>query len=239
MTDWFPLGIDCLTSNGSCFGAGWVLYWWWWWWGGTHYPYQRLVALHRATYLVSDHEERPSNFFYNTMPVIYVLILKLPFQEGGPIGLIQNGDMITIDVVKRRMDVELTEEQLAERRKKWSPPAFKSMQGVLYKVCWIEFLVPSDQHFFLLSSFFFSLISEEESFLYLSVHQACATCFERMCDRWMRKTKSSISDDIWVFTIGMHPCDSSRCRSCRPFCFILEKPMSWHQIFLRGWMLVA
>ncbi|KAG1359593.1 dihydroxy-acid dehydratase, chloroplastic [Cocos nucifera] len=54
-------------------------------------------------------------------------------QEGGPIGLIQNGDIITIDVVKRRMDVELTEEQLAERRKKWSPPAYKSTRGVLYK----------------------------------------------------------------------------------------------------------
>ncbi|WOL17351.1 dihydroxy-acid dehydratase, chloroplastic [Canna indica] len=54
-------------------------------------------------------------------------------QEGGPIGLIQNGDIITIDVVSRRMDVHLTEEQLAERRKNWSPPPLKTTRGVLHK----------------------------------------------------------------------------------------------------------
>lgn len=57
------------------------------------------------------------------------------FQEGGPIGLIENGDIITIDVQKRRMDVQLTDEEMNERRKKWSPPPYKANQGVLYKVC--------------------------------------------------------------------------------------------------------
>lgn len=56
-------------------------------------------------------------------------------QDGGPIGLIQNGDIITIDVQKRRMDVQLTDEELAERRKKWTAPAYKATQGILYKVC--------------------------------------------------------------------------------------------------------
>ncbi|XP_042478712.1 dihydroxy-acid dehydratase, chloroplastic-like isoform X2 [Macadamia integrifolia] len=54
-------------------------------------------------------------------------------QEGGPIGLIENGDAITIDVVKRRMDVQLTDEEMAERRKKWTPLAYKAAKGVLYK----------------------------------------------------------------------------------------------------------
>ncbi|PKA59438.1 dihydroxy-acid dehydratase [Apostasia shenzhenica] len=54
-------------------------------------------------------------------------------QDGGPIGLVQNGDIITIDIQKRRMDVHLTDEQLAERRRKWSPPAYKATRGVLYK----------------------------------------------------------------------------------------------------------
>lgn len=53
--------------------------------------------------------------------------------EGGPIGLIENGDIITIDVQKRRMDVQLTDEEMNERRKKWSPPPYKANQGVLYK----------------------------------------------------------------------------------------------------------
>ncbi|XP_078182698.1 dehydratase family isoform X1 [Carex rostrata] len=54
-------------------------------------------------------------------------------QEGGPIGLIQTGDQITIDVAKKRIDVNLTEEQLEERRKRWTSPAYKANRGVLYK----------------------------------------------------------------------------------------------------------
>jgi dihydroxy-acid dehydratase len=55
-------------------------------------------------------------------------------QEGGPIGLIQTGDQITIDVTKKRIDVNLTEEQLKERQKGWTPPPYKANRGVLYKV---------------------------------------------------------------------------------------------------------
>nr|XP_043607584.1 dihydroxy-acid dehydratase, chloroplastic [Erigeron canadensis] len=54
-------------------------------------------------------------------------------QEGGPIGLIENGDIITIDISKRRMDVQLTDKELDERRKTWTPPPYKATKGVLYK----------------------------------------------------------------------------------------------------------
>ncbi|XP_058182182.1 dihydroxy-acid dehydratase, chloroplastic [Rhododendron vialii] len=54
-------------------------------------------------------------------------------QEGGPIALVENGDMITIDIRERRMDVLLTDEEMAERRKKWIPPPGKADKGVLYK----------------------------------------------------------------------------------------------------------
>ncbi|XP_077253348.1 dihydroxy-acid dehydratase, chloroplastic-like isoform X2 [Tasmannia lanceolata] len=54
-------------------------------------------------------------------------------QDGGPIGLVQNGDIITIDIPKRQMDVQLTDEELAERRKKWVAPQYKASSGVLYK----------------------------------------------------------------------------------------------------------
>ncbi|CAH1453016.1 unnamed protein product [Lactuca virosa] len=54
-------------------------------------------------------------------------------QEGGPIGLVKNGDVITIDISKRRMDVDLTEKELDERRKAWKAPAYKAERGVLYK----------------------------------------------------------------------------------------------------------
>ncbi|KAH7573083.1 hypothetical protein ACOSP7_006517 [Xanthoceras sorbifolium] len=54
-------------------------------------------------------------------------------QEGGPIGLIQNGDIINVDVQKRRIDVQLTGEELEQRRRKWTPPPYKVNRGVLYK----------------------------------------------------------------------------------------------------------
>lgn len=57
------------------------------------------------------------------------------FQEGGPIGLIENGDVITIDIRKKRIDVNLTDVELNERRKRWAQPAYKAERGVLYKVC--------------------------------------------------------------------------------------------------------
>lgn len=54
-------------------------------------------------------------------------------QEGGPLGLIQNGDEITVDAVQNRLDVNLTEEELAERRSAWVAPAYKVQRGTLYK----------------------------------------------------------------------------------------------------------
>ncbi|KAI9098390.1 hypothetical protein K1719_025015 [Acacia pycnantha] len=54
-------------------------------------------------------------------------------QEGGPIGLVQDGDIINIDVEKRRIDVLVTDEEMDARRKKWTTPAYKANQGVLFK----------------------------------------------------------------------------------------------------------
>ena len=56
------------------------------------------------------------------------------FQEGGPIGLVRNGDVINVDVREKRLDVQLTDTELEERRKKFTPPPYKATRGVLYKV---------------------------------------------------------------------------------------------------------
>lgn len=52
---------------------------------------------------------------------------------GGPIGLIEDGDLITIDAVEGTIDVDLTEEQFEERRKKWEPRENDHASGVLWK----------------------------------------------------------------------------------------------------------
>lgn len=73
------------------------------------------------------------------------------FQEGGPIGLIENGDMINIDVQNRRIDLQLTDEELESRKRKWTAPAYKANCGVLYKV--IYPILPTTPYLFNLTSF--------------------------------------------------------------------------------------
>jgi len=52
---------------------------------------------------------------------------------GGPIGLVKTGDMITIDEATHRIDVDLTPDELAERKRHWTPPAPKATRGVVSK----------------------------------------------------------------------------------------------------------
>ncbi|GAA96965.1 uncharacterized protein L969DRAFT_54090 [Mixia osmundae IAM 14324] len=54
-------------------------------------------------------------------------------QLGGPIALIKDGDIIAIDAEKNTLDVLLSEEELAERRKQWKPRPPRVTQGTLYK----------------------------------------------------------------------------------------------------------
>jgi dihydroxy-acid dehydratase len=51
--------------------------------------------------------------------------------EGGTIGLIRDGDMVHIDLPQRRLDVEVSEEELQARRAEWSAPAAKYARGWL------------------------------------------------------------------------------------------------------------
>ena len=48
---------------------------------------------------------------------------------GGPIGLLEEGDIITIDIPGRVLAVELSEEALEERRKAWVQPPSKAIPG--------------------------------------------------------------------------------------------------------------
>jgi dihydroxy-acid dehydratase len=54
-------------------------------------------------------------------------------QEGGPLGLLQTGDQITIDAERNRLDVALSDNELSRRRAAWSSPPYKARRGTLYK----------------------------------------------------------------------------------------------------------
>ena len=53
--------------------------------------------------------------------------------EGGLIALVQDNDIIEIDVVHHSITLKVTEEVIAERRKKWKKPIPKATKGVLFK----------------------------------------------------------------------------------------------------------
>jgi dihydroxy-acid dehydratase len=53
--------------------------------------------------------------------------------DGGTIGLVQNGDIILIDAVKRILEVKISEEEISKRRAAWIKPAPRATSGVLYK----------------------------------------------------------------------------------------------------------
>lgn len=54
-------------------------------------------------------------------------------QEGGPIALVQEGDIITIDARENVLAVDVTDEEMARRRKEWKMPPYKASRGTLYK----------------------------------------------------------------------------------------------------------
>jgi len=52
---------------------------------------------------------------------------------GGPIALLKNGDIITIDAEKRQVNVKLSEAELRQRAQAWRPPKTRYKRGVLAK----------------------------------------------------------------------------------------------------------
>ena len=52
---------------------------------------------------------------------------------GGTIGLVEEGDSITIDADKNLLQLNVSEEELAERRKRWTRPEPRYRRGVLAK----------------------------------------------------------------------------------------------------------
>ncbi|MDH3245907.1 MAG: dihydroxy-acid dehydratase [Saprospiraceae bacterium] len=54
-------------------------------------------------------------------------------QLGGPIAMLQEGDMITIDAQENKLSVDLEEAEINRRRKSWNTPSLKVNKGTLYK----------------------------------------------------------------------------------------------------------
>ncbi|HET9122555.1 MAG TPA: dihydroxy-acid dehydratase [Acidiferrobacteraceae bacterium] len=54
-------------------------------------------------------------------------------QEGGPIALVREGDMIAIDAVQNTITLEVSAAELEARARAWQAPPYKAKRGTLYK----------------------------------------------------------------------------------------------------------
>ncbi|MBK6006577.1 dihydroxy-acid dehydratase [Ramlibacter ginsenosidimutans] len=85
-------------------------------WGNLPIPKKLLKQGVRDMLRISD--ARMSGTHYGTC----VLHVAPESAVGGPLALIRTGDLITLDIGARRLDVQLTEAEWAERRAAWKPP---------------------------------------------------------------------------------------------------------------------
>ncbi|MEM1208800.1 MAG: dihydroxy-acid dehydratase [Planctomycetota bacterium] len=53
--------------------------------------------------------------------------------EGGPIALVKTGDKVTIDCDTHRIDMAVSDDELAKRRAAWVKPPYKASRGTLWK----------------------------------------------------------------------------------------------------------
>jgi dihydroxy-acid dehydratase len=54
-------------------------------------------------------------------------------QIGGPIGLVKDGDLVTIDADANRLEVAVSETEMTQRKSTWVAPPLKATRGTLYK----------------------------------------------------------------------------------------------------------
>ncbi|HEY1382593.1 MAG TPA: IlvD/Edd family dehydratase [Dongiaceae bacterium] len=82
------------------------------------------------TDMVRISDARMSGTAYGTV----VLHTSPEAAAGGPLALVRNGDMIQLDVAGRKLHLEVSDAELAERRKQWQapPPPMKSGYQKLY-----------------------------------------------------------------------------------------------------------
>jgi dihydroxy-acid dehydratase len=85
----------------------------------------KFAGLGDKVYLVTD--GRYSGYSEGTS----IGYLSPEAAEGGPIALVEEGDMISIDIEARKLDVNVSEEEMGKRRAEWQCPAPRVTKGYL------------------------------------------------------------------------------------------------------------
>jgi len=88
-------------------------------------PLPPKVLRKGITDMVRISDARMSGTAYGTV----VLHTAPEAAAGGPLALVKNGDIIELDVAKRRLHLQVSDEELARRRADWKPPQPKLESG--------------------------------------------------------------------------------------------------------------
>ncbi|MBK6796519.1 MAG: dihydroxy-acid dehydratase [Acidobacteria bacterium] len=91
------------------------------------------------TDMVRISDGRMSGTAYGTV----VLHVTPESAAGGPLALVENGDLIELDVEARRLHLDVTDEELSRRRAKWQPPQSPYTRG--YYKLYIENVMGADR----------------------------------------------------------------------------------------------
>jgi len=102
-------------------------------------PLPPKVLRKGITDMVRISDARMSGTAYGTV----VLHTAPEAAAGGPLALVQNGDMIELDVPNRRLHLRVSDEELARRQALWTPPAPPLTSG--YWKLYIDHVLQADE----------------------------------------------------------------------------------------------
>ena len=98
----------------------------------------RKILERGVTDMVRISDARMSGTAYGTV----VLHVAPEAAIGGPLALVQTGDVISLDVNVRKLTLNVTEAELARRRAIWKPPANTAVRG--YQTLFVEHTLQAD-----------------------------------------------------------------------------------------------
>jgi len=102
-------------------------------------PLPPKVLKKGITDMVRISDGRMSGTAYGTV----VLHTAPEAAAGGPLALVQNGDLIELDVPRRRLHLHVSDEELARRRQDWRPPEPRLKSG--YWKLYIDHVLQADE----------------------------------------------------------------------------------------------
>jgi len=102
-------------------------------------PIPKKLIERGVTDMVRVSDARMSGTAYGTV----VLHVAPESAAGGPLALVRDGDMIELDVAGRRLHLDVSEEELAQRRATWEAPPAAATRG--YVKLYIDHVLQADR----------------------------------------------------------------------------------------------